>query len=301
MAGDKGKLTREQRAEVRARWEGCDIEGFDWLAKEASAAYGVTVSRQAMAKAAAKGAWVKGGPPRGPLAFVPKPGEPVEPPKPPEQPARRTRSAVAQPVRPEQPQRLPATTTPVERVDAEAVDDAPRKHPGGRPTKYRPEFDQRIIDWFNVQATRDVEVHGFGGATKIQVLPNTPPTLVRFAEDIGVSLDTLGRWATEVDDEGRPRHPSFADAYARARQLLEGLLVEGATIGVYDSKLTQFMLKNWYGWKDQPERDVAVAPVSRELLDTLYIQRMTAARERQRQVDEERRLLRELEDKGEAT
>lgn len=310
MAGDKGKLTREQRAEVRARWEGCDIEGFDWLAKEASHAFSVTVSRQAIAKAAAKGAWVKGGPPRGPLAVLPGATDP-EPPTP---AARQKRvSAVAQPLSeqpqgeqpPAQQQQALSVVLPAERVDAEPVDDSEgdsrqqlRRTGPGRPSKYRPEFAAAIVRYFDVEPTEERTVTGFGGVTKIQVIARKPPLLVRFAQSIGVSVDTLGRWATDVGEDGSPRFPDFAAAYTRARQLLEALLQEGAALGVYEGKVIQFMLKNLYGWRDQPEKDVVVAPVSTELLDTLYIQGMARARERQRLVLEERARLRAQEGEG---
>lgn len=65
------KLTPEQRAQARRRWEGSPAETYGWLATECLAAWGVRISRQALRKASIKGGWQKGGPPSQPLAYVP--------------------------------------------------------------------------------------------------------------------------------------------------------------------------------------------------------------------------------------
>jgi hypothetical protein len=270
------RLTEQEWSIARRRWEGCPADGFDWLAREMQAAFDVAITRQAAAAMAKRKQWTKGGMPSVPLAVVPQVGDIVL----------RPDSGVAQ---------HGNIAHPVALTEGAKPDGYSGT---GRPAKYRPEYDQQIIEFFDVEATREVEVQGPAGTTKIQIVANKPPTLVSFAQGIGVSVDTVNRWATETDDGGRPRYPGFAEAYARAKQLLEDMLLTGAIMGVYEPKVTQFTLKNWYGWKDQPDKDVAVAPVSVELLDTLYIQRMAAARERQRLVLEERARLRLEEESG---
>jgi hypothetical protein len=70
MAGPK--LTPEQWAVVRRRWEGCERAGFDWLPDEIMAAFaGVEVTRQGVSVRAKREAWAKGGKPSSPLAVVP--------------------------------------------------------------------------------------------------------------------------------------------------------------------------------------------------------------------------------------
>lgn len=277
------RLTAQEWALARRRWEGCQGDGFDWLTREMQAAFSVAVTRQAVAAMAKRKGWVKGGMPSAPLAVVAHCGDVVVP-----QPANVAQHAP----------NLAQHAGDVALAKPVHVGRKPEGYTGtGRPAKYRPEYDEQIIEFFNVEATRQVEVLGPGGTTKIQVVAQKPPTLVSFAQGIGVSVDTVNRWATETDEAGHPRYPSFADAYARAKQLLEDMLLTGAIMGVYEPKVTQFVLKNWYGWKDQPERDVPVTPISRELLDTIYIQGMARARERQRLVLEERARLRAEEDK----
>lgn len=55
------RLTPEQWSRVRQRWEGDPRPGFDWLAKEVEAAFGVTVTRQGVSVRASRDEWVKSG------------------------------------------------------------------------------------------------------------------------------------------------------------------------------------------------------------------------------------------------
>jgi len=65
-----------------------------------------------------------------------------------------------------------------------------QKRPPGRPTDYRPEYDQRIID-----------------------VMSTGASLVEFVAEIGVTRETAYEWARV--------HPSFSDAFTRARELCQ--------------------------------------------------------------------------------
>lgn len=67
---EKRRLTPDEWAKVRRRWEGSPMEGFDWLAKEISAAWGVDISRQAVADQAKRKGWEKGGDASEPLALL---------------------------------------------------------------------------------------------------------------------------------------------------------------------------------------------------------------------------------------
>lgn len=64
------RLNDAQRAAARRRWEGSPNERFGWLAAECLTAWGITITRQALRKAALKAGWTKGGEPSEPLAYV---------------------------------------------------------------------------------------------------------------------------------------------------------------------------------------------------------------------------------------
>lgn len=61
--GRPSKLTPEQWAAARRRWEGSDREGFAWLREEVLVAFGDAPSRPAFVQMARDQGWKKGGPP----------------------------------------------------------------------------------------------------------------------------------------------------------------------------------------------------------------------------------------------
>src|SRR6056300_1434746 len=107
---------------------------------------------------------------------------------------------------------------------------------GGRPTKYKPEYCQKIIDYFNVPLTERV------GAKKEA---SELPMLIGFAMEIGVSYETILEW-TKV-------HEEFSHAYKSAKRLQEKLIAANAMNNRYNAYFAQFMLKNNHGWKDKQE------------------------------------------------
>jgi len=319
--GRPSKLTPDQWAAARRRWEGAEKPGFEWLRQEALAAFGDAPSRPAMQQMANEQGWEKGGPPSEPLppmaagkAAVPaKPsGKPSAKPSPktPEKaapkapPTGREGALVTVPGQKATPQQREKVTDaggppdgdkqPPPEVADEVVDgqDPAEKRGPGRPTKYRPEFAEKIVVYFDVEPEVEVKVEQPSGLVKLQRMSAKPPMLVGFAKSIGVDLTTLNRWATEIDaGTGKPRWPDFADSYAHARELQEALIAQGALMGLYDSKACQFLLKNLHGWQDQPARKVAVAAISKDELEARFGARMAAARERMLAVLAERRDL----------
>jgi hypothetical protein len=292
MPEKRQALTRGQWEAARHRWEHHDRPGFDWLAKEMAAAFGLHVIRQTVSVRATREGWEKvdGGTseplnaPGGPAAAVAQQDDDVA----------QQSLGVAQHGAPALRHSGKASRPPAEVAD-EVVDASGAKPPGylgtGRPAKYRPEFDRLLVQFFDKEPwdERTIERNGVTITTRVAT---DPPMLATFARSIGVSLDSVNRWATEADETGRPRYPGFAEAYARARGLHEAMLARAALVGDYDPKTVQFVLKNLYSWEDQPARTVEVAPVSIDQLQTLFVERMNAARARTAAMMEERRRLR---------
>lgn len=270
MTGSK-RMTEDQWAEVRARWEGDRRDGFTWLADEIAGLYGIQITRQGLRKASLIHGWRKTD---AALAAVAAAARKLSPPM--ERPTviKLTAREMQPPKRTMSRAKKSTGTTP------------------GRRVMYRPEFAQQIVAHFRFAPVTYAEVAAGGGATRIELRPNTPPMLVTFAEAIGTTIETLGRWATDTDDHGALRHPEFAEAYKTARDLLEDGLLRGGLMGVYDASTTILTLKNWYGWRDRPADDAPVQAVSRELLETRYLAVMNSNSERMRDLIEERRRLR---------
>lgn len=275
---DKRRLSAEEWALARKRWEGDPRPGFDWLAKEMAAAFGLHVIRQTVSVRATREVWEKvDGAVSEPLAPVAQqPGDVAQHPAPVAQHGKPTsrKSRAAEPEVADEVVDAPAAPAP-------ALAAKPVGYVGtGRPSLYRPEYDEAIMAWFDQSPWEDVPVEQMSGVVKLQRMPKAPPMLAGFAKSIGVSTDTVNRWATEADELGRPRYPGFAEAYARARELNEANLASAGLLGIYDNRVIQFVLKNLYGWQDQPARRVEVAPISKEELEATFIARMTAAHER---------------------
>lgn len=110
------------------------------------------------------------------------------------------------------------------------------KHPGGRPTKYRPEYCQGIVDYFqsyykNLKNRSSLEL----------------PYFFEYAESIGVCDDTLTEWASV--------HPEFSAAYKKAKEIVKECLIFGGTSGIFNATFTIFTAKNITDMRDKTEQE----------------------------------------------
>ena len=103
----------------------------------------------------------------------------------------------------------------------------------GRPTKYKPEYCQAIIDYF------DIPMFGTDGK------PNTPPYLMNFAQSIGINTDTLYEW--------KAKHPEFSEAYSIAQEKQKQIVMNHALTGGYNASFAWKMMMNMFSWRDQQD------------------------------------------------
>lgn len=131
---------------------------------------------------------------------------------------------------------------------------------GGRPTKYKEEYADQLLDYFSAftqEVYVDREYYDIKGKSREDTIDRTPvdkdgykrhlvrkethkvisskfPTIERFAFMLNVSRDTLYEWSTArydekyriVKDRGKLKYPKFSYAYARAREIQESILIE---------------------------------------------------------------------------
>lgn len=116
------------------------------------------------------------------------------------------------------------------------MSETPEKRPVGRPTDYRDEYVQMMLDYFNPEAP---------GAIM--------PLLSGFAWKIGVTRSTLHLWATAKDDAGNLKHPEFSDAYAKCRDAQEVVLATGGLTGAFNASFAGLTAKNILGWRDKQD------------------------------------------------
>ena len=137
---------------------------------------------------------------------------------------------------------------------------SPEKRKVGRPSKYKEEYCQMMIDYFSVEPTEmrlDTEVVESGEigdhAEVIRKKSTTKekgvqfPTFVRFALKIGVTDNTLQHWCKD--------NPEFLRAYDSCRELQEDCWKINSLNGTYNPTFAQFLGKNVYGYKDRTEVD----------------------------------------------
>ena len=110
--------------------------------------------------------------------------------------------------------------------------------PRGRPTLYRPEYCDSIVDFF--QRPRALRT-----STDDRILPGELPSLSAWGEAHNVSPQLISDWQN--------RHPPFREACARAKSIGAELLADRALNGQYNAQYAAFYAKNAFGWKDRTE------------------------------------------------
>ena len=126
-------------------------------------------------------------------------------------------------------------------------------HPGGRPSKYRKEYCDMIIEYFNRQPQetlykRTYYDNGLIKSEEPYIIGVQFPTFQGFADSIDVNVDTLYEW-------GRA-HNEFSVAITRARELQEKIWLINGMGGQYNSQFAQFFGRNCLGYKDKTSINV---------------------------------------------
>lgn len=127
----------------------------------------------------------------------------------------------------------------------------------GRPSKYQEDFPERLIAWFSGAKTQrqiigklvryDKEGNVKSEDFKYKVVPADMPTFAGFAFEIGVSHDTLLRWATErvsEEEDAEYKHPEFCVAYNVCKEKQKTFLIDNALQGNSPPASFIFVAKN---------------------------------------------------------
>lgn len=119
----------------------------------------------------------------------------------------------------------------------------------GRPTKYKKEYCEEMLKFFNIPHTRieyKTKLDKNGDIKEIEIeRPNSLPTFEKFACNINVCVDTLHEW--------KKVHQEFSEAYRQCQQLQKDMLIDLGMLGLYNAPFTQFVAKNITDMKDKQE------------------------------------------------
>lgn len=133
-----------------------------------------------------------------------------------------------------------------------APQDTNKNGTAGAPTKYKDEFADELVAYFDIEPferTMVEEEHKVSskGATMDKIkwknIANKLPTFEKFAYKKGVSYQTLLNWAG-TDEGGNLVHPEFFEAYNTAKFLQKDFIIQNGLQGHYPPAAFIFVAKN---------------------------------------------------------
>lgn len=122
-----------------------------------------------------------------------------------------------------------------------------QSNPVGAPTKYRPEYCQGIIDYFENSGKPLIKTFCYEGQLIQKKIGKLPSFFEGFAKKVGVHRDTLHEWCDA--------YPEFSDAYKIAKDIQLRDFMEKGLKGDLNSAFTIFTMKNIFGWRDRVEQE----------------------------------------------
>lgn len=132
----------------------------------------------------------------------------------------------------------------------------------GAPTKYKPEYCEEIIKFFDRPHYIKKKILSKSGEVIEVERANKLPTLEAFAHKIGVTTSTMGYWGKD--------HEEFLLAIKKSQQLQKEMLVQLGLSGDYEKVFAIFVAKNFTDMKDKNETEVNVQlGLSQILLDAI--------------------------------
>lgn len=126
---------------------------------------------------------------------------------------------------------------------------------GGRPSKWTPELNERLIEFFDIEEVWEERTKTSSDKSETTERIAKPlPKFSRFERQSDLSVGILSRWALEEDCE--EKRPGFLQAYNEAKQYQKDFLVECGLQGLYPPAFAIFTAKNITDMKDRTEQDI---------------------------------------------
>lgn len=160
------------------------------------------------------------------------------------------------------------------------IKEAPKPYIFGRPTLYKPELCQSLIDFFCVPPYEEKKIDHFDPKTgkvtwtDIKRLPNDIPTLTAFCTKYHLGWTTVHEWT----DPNQPNYRlDFANAYIHARALRADFLCNGAWNNVCQANTFKFIAVNLTDMRDKTE-------VAHDIKNNIAAMIQLASQEEQRKI-----------------
>lgn len=134
----------------------------------------------------------------------------------------------------------------------------------GRPTKYKSEYCEKLIKFFDVEPYEERELPHYdkdGNVkwTDYKRMANKLPTLRNFAKSLKVNLSTPYEWIK--------KHKEFSNAFTQAQELRKWFLIENGLNGCYNPAFAIFVAKNITDMRDKQEIEHTVEILGKLLLE----------------------------------
>lgn len=135
------------------------------------------------------------------------------------------------------------------------IEELRKEQPFGRPTEYKAEYCQSIVEFFNkspyepliIKDDEDKDVVATDKFGRTIYKPCPLPTKEAFATSIGIHVCTLIEWGKKYTD--------FSEAIKKAENFQKDILIQNGLIGNYDKTFAIFVAKNVTDMNDKQTVD----------------------------------------------
>lgn len=145
----------------------------------------------------------------------------------------------------------PTVEAPKETTSETKVVETP-VNKGGRPTKYRDDYPEKLLAFFDIPLERVVieqRVTNKGDIVEVEVIkPARFPTVEGFCAHLKISKSTLHDWVRA--------YPLFSNALSKAKQMQMNHLIVNAMDGAYHAGFAKFMAMNLSDYREKVETKV---------------------------------------------
>lgn len=119
----------------------------------------------------------------------------------------------------------------------------------GRPTKYKPEYCDKLIEFFDIPFYKEVEIEKMSASGVVKTIqekrPNDFPMLEDFCWEIDICPDTIANWCKE--------YPEFFRAVRKAKAMQKRFLTKHGLGGGYKDNFARFIAVNLTDYVDKSE------------------------------------------------
>lgn len=133
----------------------------------------------------------------------------------------------------------------------------------GRPTKYKFEYCQELVNFFDVEPYEDIELPHYTKDGKkdengkriiswidFKRMPRKLPTLRDFAKSINVSIRVVYDW---LNEKSNVFQPEFLHAFTQAKDIRKDFLIQNGLQGLYPPLSFKFVAINLTDMTDRQE------------------------------------------------